>query len=340
MSGRRRLFLDASPGEIRAVVTLDGLPERLLIERPGQERGPRLGALYRVRIDELAAVMGMAFVELGGGEAGIVKASGGAGLKRGAILQATVTAEARADKAATLRIVGPSEGKPALLEAAPDIELRLAAFAPGAPVVRGPDAREAADEAEDAVLAERHALADGLVLTIEPTRALVAIDVDLSPASARARRLAANMDAVRHAARLLRLKALGGTVAIDLIGGGQDDSQLREAARSAFQPDQPGVSVLPVSRLGVLQVARPHRERPARELLCDEDGRLSARSVAQKLLRALEREGRFAPGVLLQAFCSQETAAALRPLVAALGPRFSVKEELGWDRLKTDIRQP
>ena len=68
----RRLFLDASPGEIRAVVTLDGLPERLFIERDGAPTGPRLGARYAARVSEIARDLGLAYLDLrdAGGVAG------------------------------------------------------------------------------------------------------------------------------------------------------------------------------------------------------------------------------------------------------------------------------
>ncbi len=72
--------------------------------------------------------------------------------------------------------------------------------------------------------------------------------------------------------------------------------------------------------------------------MCDADGGLSARSIAQRLVRALEREGAADPGARLVALCAPETAAALRPLAAELGPRFSVEEALGWERSKTDIQ--
>ncbi len=335
----RRLYLDSGPGELRGVVTLGGLPERLLIERTGELRGPRLGAVYRARISELATPLGLAFLDLGGGEEGVLKLPAGAGLARGATLQAEVAAEVRADKAASFRFVGKSEGKPGLLEPAPGLHQRLASFAPDAPVDTGESAREVADEAEEAVLASRHELAGGAVLTIEVTRALTVVDVDLPPGAARSRRNQGNLDAINHAARLLRLKARGGIIVIDLIGGGDSDSRLREAAREAFRPDQPGLVVLPVSRLGLLQVARPHRERPVEEVLCGSDGRLSPRTVAHRVIRDLEREGRSTPGALLEAVCSPEVALELRPLAAALGPRFAVTAQLGLDCLKTDIRQ-
>ncbi len=177
------------------------------------------------------------------------------------------------------------------------------------------------------------------MLTVEPTRALVSVDVDLSPGAGRLRPVFANLAAIRQAARLLRLKSLSGTVVIDLVGGSRDEPRLLQEARTSFQPDQPGVVILPVSRLGLLQVARPHRERPLEQVLCAADGRLSARSVAQRLVRELEREGRSSTGALLEGVCAPDVAAELAPLAAELGPRYSVTPALGWDRLKTDIRQ-
>jgi len=335
----RRLYLDACPGEVRAVVTLDGLPERLFIERSGVDLGPALGARYRARIAEIAGDLRLARLDLGQSLQGVLPMKPGAGLARGATVEVEVDAEARGGKAAGVRLIGPGEGRPELLAPAPDVRVRLAAAAPEAEVILGEGAREAADEAEAAALAIHHALPGGVSLSIESTRALVAVDVDragTAGASVKAV-LEANRTAIGQAARLLRLKALGGTIVIDLIGFPRDGSLLQAEARTAFAPDQPGVSVLPVSRLGLLQLAKPHRERPAVERLCDVDGRLSARSIAQRLVRALEREGRADPGAQLIARCAPEAAAELRPLAAALGPRFGVTEELGWDRLKSDI---
>ena len=151
--------------------------------------------------------------------------------------------------------------------------------------------------------------------------------------------LKANLRGLGHAARLLRLKSLGGTVVIDLIGfPGREAGAVLAEARRVFEPDQPGVSVLPVSRLGLLELSLPHRERPIREQLCGADGQPSARTVAQGLARDMERQAKADPGARVTGVCSPETAAALEPLVLAMGPRFEVALELGWSRLKTDIR--
>ncbi len=322
----RRLFLDEARREARGVVTLDGLPERLLIEREGESRGPRLGARYLARIEEIAPALRLAFLDLGHEERAALAL--GKGLVRGAAVEVEISAEARAGKAAMARLIGPGSGAPRLIAPAPPIEARLAAHAPAGEIVRGPQAREAADEAQEAALAVVHALPGGLTLSIEPTTALTAVDIDWSGHGAAAK---ANLAGLAHAARLLRLKALGGTVVIDLVGF--SDPEVADEARRLFEPDRPGVSVLAPSRLGLLQLARPHRERPLREVLCDPDGRLSARTVAEQLARQVERQATGDPGALLTVACAEEVAAEL----PELGARVSVAPQLGWDRLKSDI---
>ena len=336
----RRLFLDESPGEARGVVELDGRPERLWVEREGVATGPRLGERHRARVEEVSPGLRLAHLALAGGRGAVLQLSKADPPHRGAAVEVEIVAEIRAGKSAVARLIGPSAGPPQRLSDAPSLQERLTAAAPEAEIVRGEAAREAADEAEAAALASTHELPGGLVLHIEPTRALAAVDVDwagtVRPSAAAVMR--ANLDALAETARLLRLKALGGTIAIDLVGFPRDREALQAASREAFAPDGPGVSVLPVNRLGLMVLAKPHREQPLAEALCAGDGRLSARSVAQRLVRALERQGRADPGAQLVAACSPETASELEPLVRALGPRFSVQATLGWDRLKTDIR--
>jgi Ribonuclease G/E len=336
----RRLYLDRGPGEARGVVTLDGWPERLLIERGGEARGPRLYARYRARIREIAPALRLARLDLGDGEEGALPLPRERPPAAGARIEVEITSERRAGKTAAARLVGPAEGPPGLLGEPPPLEARLQAFAPDAQILAGEAAREAADDAEEAVLAVRHQLPGGLALSIEPTTALTAVDLDWSGAGSGQARAKANLAGLAHAVRLLRLKALGGTTVIDLVGfPGPEAAALVAEARRLLEPDGPGVTVLPVSRLGLLQLSRPHRETPTAQLLLAGDGRLSARSVAQRLVRAMEREGRADPGARLTADAAPDVAEALRPLLALLGPRYEAAAELGWDRLKTDIRR-
>lgn len=336
----RRFYLDSSPGERRAVVSLDGKPERLLIERDGEPARARLGALYAARVRRIEPGLGMAFLDLGeDGEA--TAPLGRYGLSEGLMIEAEITAEARWGKVAVASYGGPTAREGGLIRAAPGAAERLRDLAHGAPITEGDEAREAADGAEGAVLAVEHPLPGGGVISIEATRALVAIDIDAAAKgggdAARAARQV-NQAAIAEAARLLRLKALGGLVVFDLIGKGQDGEALTAAARRAFAPDEPGVTYGPVIKLGTFTLATPRRWRLTAEALIDPSGAPTPRAVAQSLVRMLEREGRADPGGRLVAHCAPAVAAELAPLIAQLGARFSVRAEVGRVLSDTDIR--
>lgn len=336
MSGVRRLLLDDAPGERRGVVLLDDRPERLLIERDGEGPFARLGARHVVRLAARGPGGGV-WADLGEGPAGWFSRAPD-GLAQGAAVEAEVAAEARADKGPRLQFRAAADGPPRRLAAAPSLEARLRAFA-DAPLECGPAAEAAADLAAETAVATTHALPGALRLTVETTRALAVVDVDFAPATpATPKRVQeANLRAVRHAARLLRLKGLGGTAVIDLIGVPAAGLVRAEAAR-AFAPDGPDVRVLPPDALGLLAVARPHGRRPVAEILLDADGALSARTLAQELARALRRELAAAPGARLLATCAPEVAHAFAPLAALLGPRVRWEAEPGRARSSPHIR--
>jgi Ribonuclease G/E len=330
----RRLYLDRSPGEARGVVTLDGKIERLIIDREQEPPRARLGETWRGRVRSVTPGFRGAFIDLGQDRDGWLALSAGARLAQGAIVDVEVTAEARDDKGPALRLLGGSEGKPGRLTAAPPIEVRLQTFAPQAEIETGPDARALADDAEEMALANSVRVASDLIVTVERTRGLTAVDVDFGGAEANRKTvLEANRSALFAAARLARLKGLGGLIVIDLAGPAKERDHLTAAAREAFAPDEPGVVIAGISRLGVLELAKPWGERPARDTLCDPDGRLSVRTIAQRLLRALEQEGRSNPGsARIQSQCGSEAAAAAAPFLTVLGPRFSIEPQGEMDR--------
>jgi Ribonuclease G/E len=221
-----------------------------------------------------------------------------------------------------------------LLAEAPALGEVLRRLAPDARLVSGPAAREAADSAEAAALAILHSLPGGGTLAVEPTRALTAIDVDLGErkgADAKRVTRAANLAAIELAARLLRLKSLGGLVVIDLVGRGHDAKALLAAARVAFAPDNPGVAIEPIGRFGTLELSLPRRTRPLGEILCREDGELSDRSLAQRLLRRIEAEAAAQPGARLQARCAPPVAKAAAPLAVQLTQRIGARFTLDPD---------
>lgn len=344
MSGTRALFLDSSPGETRGVVLLDGRPERLLIARDGESAVQRPGATAVARVRRVDRGLGMAFLDLGEGPDAVLALSGAVQkIGDGQVVAIEITAPARAGKGAVARMLGAGTGSPRLLTPAPTLSERLQAYAPGQSIETGEDARDAADEAEGEALAVEHPLGGGASLAIEPTRALIAIDVDVGGAGGGdARRGAGRVNrlALEHGARLLRLKGLGGLVVFDLAGGGQDGPALIEAAKAAFAPDMPGVVFGPVSRFGTLQLTLPWRGRPVAEALNDPDGRPSALTVALRLMRAVEREARLCTRV--RGLCAPEVAEAAKTiepaLVARLGPRFDIQADPGRSRADFETR--
>lgn len=341
----RRIYLDRGIGETRGVVTLDGRPERLLLRRDDDDPRLILGARLIARVASLEPALGTAFLDLGGGAEAILPFRPEARPVRGAALEVEIRGEPRRGKLAVARAIGAGEGAPRLLAPAPDLAADLENLVHGAKLVEGRAARDVADEAEAEALETMHPLPGGGDIAIEPTRALTAIDVDLSDRKGGdAKRVTrqANMAALGMAARLLRLKGLGGIVVIDLVGRGHDGNALLAAARAAFGPDNPGVSIGPVGRFGTMELSLPRRARPLAERLCREDGALSDRTLAQRLIRRLQAEAVSAPGARLTAGCSPAVAAAAAPLAPRLaeqiGARFTITPDPGSPRERLDVR--
>src|ERR1700761_8202560 len=85
---RRRLYLDAAPGEMRGVVTLDGLPERLLIQRSDDSPVQALGARVIGRVRKIERPLASLFIDLGEGPDAVLALNGpAAGLAEGAAIE-------------------------------------------------------------------------------------------------------------------------------------------------------------------------------------------------------------------------------------------------------------
>ncbi|HEY8616053.1 ribonuclease E/G [Phenylobacterium sp.] len=340
----RRLFLDRGVGESRGVVTLDGRPERLIIRRRGDDPKLVVGARCVARVASVEPALATAFLDLGGGAEAILPFKPDARPVRGQPVEIEIRSEPRRGKLAIARLIGPAEGAPRLLGAARDLADELRGYARDAALVEGAAARDVADEAEAEALEVLHPIPGGGVLAVEPTRALTAIDVDLGErkgADAKRVTRAANLAALALAARLLRLKGLGGIVVIDLVGRGHDGAALMAAARAAFGPDNPGVAIGPVGRFGTMELSLPRRIQPLSEVLCGEDGQLSDRTLAHRLIRQIEREAAAQGGARITARCAPAVEAAAGPLARELagriGARFIVAADPAFPRARIEV---
>ncbi len=333
----RRLYLDTGVGESRGVVTLDGRPERLMILRDGDLAIQALGARAVARVRKVERATALAFLDLGEGPDAILNITAEAGrLVEGQAVEVEVRAEVRGDKGANVRLIGPAEGAPRLLVAPPSLEERLLHYASGAEIMTGRNARGVADAAQDEALQTIFSLQGGGSLAIEATRALTAVDVDLGDRrGSDTKRVArsANLAALTAAARLLRLKGLGGLIVIDFVGRGHDAPVMLSAARAAFGPDNPGVALGPVSRFGTLELTVPRRARPAIDILNAGGADASPLTKALALIRALEREAGLDGGVRLIGLAAPVVVDAAIPALAVLnarlGGRLSLRAELG-----------
>lgn len=344
---RRTYFIDEGLGEVRGGILLDGRPERLLIQRADDNPRLALGARLRARVAHVEPALAMAFLDLGEGAEASVSFKPDARPRQGEALEVEIRTEPRLGKLATARLIGPAQGTPALLESAPTLLDHLRHMAGEGEPVTGRIARQLADEAEAEALEVIHPLPGGGTIAIEPTRALTAIDVDVGERKGNeAKRVTrqANLAALSVAARVLRLKGLGGLVVFDMAGRGHDGAALMAAARAAFNPDNPGVSIGPISRFGTIELTVPRRGRPVTEILTDGAGRPSARTLGARLVRRLEAEATAAPGGRLTATCAPAVAEAAKPalslLAARIGARFEVKADptLAWEQIEVHAR--
>lgn len=160
-----------------------------------------------------------------------------------------------------------NEGKPALLRPAPGphaIALREWTFPRDGALVRGADvfAEHGIDEHVAALLKPVVELPGGASMSIEATRALIAVDVDtggdMSPASG----LKANIAAARELPRQLRLRGLGGQIVVDFAPMPKRERQvLEQTLRSALRAEDEGATMVGWTPLGHFELQR-RRDRP------------------------------------------------------------------------------
>jgi Ribonuclease G/E len=328
------VFLDDTPGELRAVIRRDGHVEHLLIENERDDPQTRLGARSVGRVRQAAPGLKGAFVDLGAGGESFMSLRGGLDAPVGSKVEVELAAERRAGKAPVVRWIAPASGEPRLLTPAPALTEALARLAPGVVPVTGRAAIEAGWAAVEEL--QTHPSIPGGTVAVERTRAMVTVDIDLnSHDMGRGReRDAANRRGLLEAARAIRLRRWGGLVAIDLIGAGHDGAAILKAAKAAFGED-PRIAFGPVNRFGVLQLALPWERTPLEEVIYQEP-RLAAfgpRQAAQEAARRINFELLSdTTRARITVRCPAEVVELAAPLVARLGPRAHLKVD---DSLRT-----
>ena len=108
----------------------------------------------------------------------------------------------------------------------------------------------------------------GASIYVEPTRALVAVDVNTGGDTSPAAGLKANLACARNLPRQLRLRGLGGQITLDLAPMAKKDrKQFENALRSAFRADSVDTTLVGWTPLGHYELQRKRERLPLKDCL-------------------------------------------------------------------------
>ncbi len=111
-------------------------------------------------------------------------------------------------------------------------------------------------------------LVGGGNMLIEPTRALVAVDVNTGPDTSPAASLKVNIAAARDLPRQLRLRGLGGQVVVDFAPMPKKERAiLDQVLRAAFKTESAETNLAGWTTLGLFEMTRKRDRLPLTELL-------------------------------------------------------------------------
>lgn len=123
-------------------------------------------------------------------------------------------------------------------------------------------------DALDGCLGPREGLLAGAFLFVEPTRALVAVDVNTGADTSLAAGQKANFACAKALPRALRLRGLGGQITIDLAPMAKKDRRGFESAlRAAFRSDPDETTLVGWTPLGHFELQRKRGRPVLREVL-------------------------------------------------------------------------
>ena len=283
-----RILQEVCAAETREVALDEtGRPIAVRLTRLTEDRPVQIGQVMTGRLRTISLPQGGGFVELNGraGEA-FLRLQEGHGLTEGQSLEVRVVAEPReGSKLARVALADKSKG------------FRFLNPWDTAKAERVEPGDETVAMAFDMVISETVNLPGGGNITIERTRALVAVDVDTSGRSdtgrAASRALKVNLDAAAELARQIRLRNLGGLIVMDCVSplNREAGKQVRDRFNAVFRniSDQRVRALLP-SDLGLLQASVEWAETPIAERLLAPSGAKSSRTVCFDGFRRLEQE--------------------------------------------------
>ncbi|MEO0343714.1 MAG: ribonuclease E/G [Pseudomonadota bacterium] len=120
----------------------------------------------------------------------------------------------------------------------------------------------------DAAQGPKVMLAGGGSMMIEPTTALIAVDVNTGPDMSLAAGLKANIAAAKDLPRILRIKGLGGQIVIDFAPVPKKDRRvIEQALRAALKACPVDTALVGWTPLGHFELQRKRERQPLNEVL-------------------------------------------------------------------------
>lgn len=202
------------------------------------------------------------------------------------------------------------------------------------------DVEDAIEAALDPVVP----LACGGRVTIEPTAALTAIDVDSGGASG----IEANTQAVAVIARQLRLRNIAGQIVVDFVSGGGKGAlfKLVSSLKQAVARDAVATHVIGMTPLGLVELTRERKGPSLAELTQERQNGPSADAMALAGLRMVLAEAHARPGRALTLVVSPDVASALYYRATAvaeaeerLGRKLAIRAEAGRRRVDMAVEE-
>lgn len=256
----------AEPGKAPPVTLRLMFKSRYAIVTPD---APGLNVSRRIRESEdRARLEALAAEAMAGSEAGLILRSACAGAD-----DAEVAADIADMRELSEAVLADSAGGPELLVDAPGPhESAWRDWGDPAPDeiddTPGAFARHGVDEAVEKLLRAEVALPGGGSMVVEPTRALIAVDVNTGGDSSPAAGLKANIAAARELPRQLRLRGLAGQIAVDFAPmPKRDRAAVEQQLRAAFRADGIETSLAGWTPLGLFELQRKRERVPLAEIL-------------------------------------------------------------------------
>ncbi len=254
----------AEPGKAIPVTAKLLFKSRYAIVTPA---APGLNISRGIRDDDLRdTLLEIAHAEMGASGMGLILRSASAGADRGAIAE-----DIRAMHDLAAAVLADAEGAPeALVEGDGPHLLAWRDWSEPADVVTRAGCFDTLGVSDliSAVELPHVRLPNSASMFIEPTRALVAVDVNTGNDGTPAAGLKVNIAAARELPRQLRLRGLGGQITLDLAPMPKKDRKTFEAAlRAALRADQIETALAGWTPLGHYELHRKRDRTPLQELL-------------------------------------------------------------------------